>query len=227
MTRPDASLDDLPELASGEASEQTRLLIREAVMNDLAPATAATLSTRAGGVVVMALVVMAAGVASTGAHGMQRALGAPMVVGVGALLAATAVMALAFAPRWSSFARGKQLTALMASLLLGWTLLLWQAHAPDTLHAIFTPTAGGCLLRGALCGVVALGGLLWIWRRSDPWTPRLSGALIGTVAGLVAAAGLTMACGSDHAGHLLWGHWLMLPVGAIAGVLLAPYTLRP
>jgi len=83
---------------------------------------------------------------------------------------------------------------------------------------------------GAICfGVGALmsGGAMLLWRRTDPLTPGLSGALIGLVGGMGSALGMGVACPSHEAWHLCVSHGVVVAslvvLGAAAGRrLLAP-----
>jgi hypothetical protein len=88
--------------------------------------------------------------------------------------------------------------------------------------------AGATIAMAARCGLVALivGGLsaiftVAIWRRTDPFTPRFSGALAGLSGGLIGAAVVALACPSGEAWHLGVGHGLstlcLASVGWLAG----------
>jgi hypothetical protein len=69
--------------------------------------------------------------------------------------------------------------------------------------------------------------MMWVWRRADPWSPRVTGAFIGAASGCIATAGVSVACTMQHAGHLMLGHWLAVPLLALAGALVARRTLAP
>lgn len=79
------------------------------------------------------------------------------------------------------------------------TLPLSRFLQEDT-HA---PTCG---LFTLMFGAAAAGGTLLVWRRTDPLTPGLSGALAGLCGGLAAAAGIGVACPSHEAWHLWLAH---------------------
>jgi hypothetical protein len=77
---------------------------------------------------------------------------------------------------------------------------------------------------GAVCfGVGALmsGGAMLLWRRTDPLTPGLSGALLGLVGGMGSALGMGVACPSHEAWHLCVSHGVVVAslvvLGAAAG----------
>ncbi len=68
---------------------------------------------------------------------------------------------------------------------------------------------------------------MWVWRKTDPWTPRLSGALIGACAGIIASTSVGIVCAAGHGGHVLVGHWLVVPLLAIAGFAVSRRVLAP
>ncbi|HYJ09748.1 MAG TPA: NrsF family protein [Polyangiaceae bacterium] len=88
-------------------------------------------------------------------------------------------------------------------------------------HAIVC--AGVALLFGALVA----GGALFAWRRTDPYTPGISGALIGVVAGLATGSGMTVACGSHEAFHACFAHGLVVFALAALGFGFGRRMLSP
>jgi hypothetical protein len=84
-----------------------------------------------------------------------------------------------------------------------------------------------CGIHSILFGSLSMASLLWVWRRTDPFTPRLSGALMGLAGGLVGAIALDMVCASREAWHLWLGHGAALLVMVLAGWLLGRRCLTP
>lgn len=90
------------------------------------------------------------------------------------------------------------------------------------------------VLKSLPCGSVALGsgaivsgGIMMLWRHTDPFSPGLSGALVGLLGGLAGAVGVGFACPSAEGWHMCVGHGLtvtaLVTVGWLAGKrLLAP-----
>jgi hypothetical protein len=76
--------------------------------------------------------------------------------------------------------------------------------------------AVSCGLISLFLGALVSGGVLLLWRGTDPLTPGTSGALVGLVGGLGAAVGVGIACPSHEAWHLGCSHGL----GVIALVFL-------
>jgi hypothetical protein len=72
-----------------------------------------------------------------------------------------------------------------------------------------------CSLHALGAGVLISGAILLLWRRTDPFTPGLTGALVGLVGGLAGAIGVSLACPSTEGWHLWLGHGF-----AILGVVL-------
>jgi hypothetical protein len=83
---------------------------------------------------------------------------------------------------------------------------------------------------GALClvvGALVTGAVLLLWRRTDPLTPGISGALAGLTGGMGSALAFGVACPSHEAWHLGFSHGLVVVGlvilgGAVGRRLLAP-----
>jgi hypothetical protein len=79
----------------------------------------------------------------------------------------------------------------------------------------------GCGLHALLFGAIAAAGTLFVWRRTDPITPGVSGMLAGLVGGLAGASAIGVACPSGETWHLWVGHGATILVlgglGFIAG----------
>ena len=76
--------------------------------------------------------------------------------------------------------------------------------------------AVSCGLGSLFLGALVSGGVLLLWRGTDPLTPGLSGMLVGLVGGLGGAVAIGIACPSHEAWHLGCSHGL----GVIALVFL-------
>ncbi|HEV8549451.1 MAG TPA: hypothetical protein VGQ57_10490, partial [Polyangiaceae bacterium] len=71
------------------------------------------------------------------------------------------------------------------------------------------------------------GGVMLLWRGTDPLTPGISGALLGLVGGMGSALGMGIFCPSHEELHSLVSHGLVLASlvvlgGAVGRRLLAP-----
>jgi hypothetical protein len=69
-----------------------------------------------------------------------------------------------------------------------------------------------CAAHALVFGLLATAALIAIWRKTDPFSPGLSGAVAGLGGGLVGAIALDMTCASREAWHLWLGHGLTLVV---------------
>jgi hypothetical protein len=87
--------------------------------------------------------------------------------------------------------------------------------------------AAGCGIVALLFGALIAGGALVAWRRTDPYNPGLSGAVIGTVAGLASGSGMSIACGSHELLHSCLAHGAIVFVLALAGFGLGRRFLAP
>jgi len=77
---------------------------------------------------------------------------------------------------------------------------------------------------GAFCfgvGAIMSVGVMLLWRRTDPLTPGISGALLGLVGGMGSALGMGIACPSHETWHVLVSHGVVVAalvlLGAAAG----------
>lgn len=112
---------------------------------------------------------------------------------------------------------------------LAFVVLAWIAYA------VMPPVAAGsahvstpaCLVRGMMLALIPMTVLVVLWRRTDPFTPRLTGAIIGGWAGLTGTIGLTMACPSTDLAHIIVGHGAAIIGGALIGSLLGRRLLSP
>ncbi|HSS37891.1 MAG TPA: NrsF family protein [Polyangia bacterium] len=76
-----------------------------------------------------------------------------------------------------------------------------------------------CLVLGVGTGGLMLFAALMSWRRSDPVTPRATGAAFGAGAGLGSALLVDLWCPVAYVPHLLLGHVLPIAILALAGAL--------
>jgi hypothetical protein len=85
----------------------------------------------------------------------------------------------------------------------------------------------GCGGVALLMGALVAGGALFAWRRTDPYTPGISGALIGVVAGLASGSGMTVACSSHEMFHACFAHGLVVFALAALGFGFGRRLLAP
>jgi hypothetical protein len=85
----------------------------------------------------------------------------------------------------------------------------------------------GCGLITFLFGAFASGCVIAIWHRTDPLTPRLSGALAGLVGGLTGAVAVGCACPSQEGWHLWLAHGLTVVALVCLGGLVGRRWLSP
>lgn len=126
--------------------------------------------------------------------------------------------------------------ALRLALLFGLpTLFIGYLAFISTEHFAFSKfvqgySGGHAVVCGGLAllfGALVAGGALFAWRRTDPYTPGISGALIGVVAGLATGSGMTVACGSHEAFHACFAHGLVVFALAALGFGFGRRLLAP
>jgi hypothetical protein len=82
-----------------------------------------------------------------------------------------------------------------------------------------------CLVLGVGTGGLMLFAALMSWRRSDPLTPRATGAAFGAGAGLASALLVDLWCPVAYVPHLLLGHVLPIAILSLAGALIGGRVL--
>lgn len=117
---------------------------------------------------------------------------------------------------------------LLGILALG-TLLVFASLAESFAHwdgGVKIPFLH-CTTHSLITGAVALSALLWIWRRTDPFSPSLTGGLLGASSGIVGALAVTLVCTNREGFHLLLSHGLTTTALAICGAWIGRRTLTP
>jgi hypothetical protein len=126
--------------------------------------------------------------------------------------------------------------AVQLALVLGVPLLFTSYLAlVSTEHFAFAQFAQGrsgahvvaCSAVALLFGVLVTGGALIAWRRTDPYNPGLSGAIVGTVAGLATGSGMNVACASHEMCHAVVAHGLVVVALGLFGYGLGRRLLSP
>lgn len=84
-----------------------------------------------------------------------------------------------------------------------------------------------CGIHALLFGAWASIALFALWRHTDPFSPRLTGALTGLSGGLVGAVALDMTCTNSEAWHLWLGHGATLLAFIIVGWFAGRKWLAP
>lgn len=87
--------------------------------------------------------------------------------------------------------------------------------------------AAGCGTVALFMGAIIAGGALVAWRRTDPYNPGLSGAIIGMVAGLASGSGMSIACGSHELIHSCLAHGAIVFALSLAGFGIGRRLLSP
>ncbi len=211
-----------------EPGEALRLAIRASLLKDDPPiAKPRSLSARVSlvlGVVALAVGLAAPMVGKKKAYPPFADVVPPVVVAV--LVLASSLVG-AFSPSLDRrlSARGRHVMAWV--LVATWLSYLVIAAHPIAWRGALEPAALVCWARALLSGGLAGGAAMWLFRRSDPWSPGLTGALIGASVGCVGAAAVGLGCPGAELGHLLVGHGLIVPLLMVAGFFVGRRALKP
>ncbi len=94
-------------------------------------------------------------------------------------------------------------------------------------HGAYAAHAVRC---GAICfavGAVMSGGVMLLWRRSDPLTPGISGAFLGLLGGMGSALGMGIACPSHEGWHVCVSHGVVVASLVVLGAAAGRRMLAP
>lgn len=120
-------------------------------------------------------------------------------------------------------------SALVVLLLLGlFTSLasLSTRFLPSMVATPFTDLLR-CGSSATLAGGIVSLGMLLVWRRTDPFDPGVTGALVGLLGGLAGALTLGEVCPNHEAWHLLLGHGSAALFVTLLGMLVGRRWLAP
>jgi hypothetical protein len=127
--------------------------------------------------------------------------------------------------------RGMRLAILLAVPVLFMAYLALFATERFTFANFVRGYSGGHALG---CGLVALflgglvaGGALFAWRRTDPYNPGISGAMIGMFGGIASGVGMSVACPSHEAFHACFAHGIGVFALALLGFGFGRRLLTP
>jgi hypothetical protein len=120
---------------------------------------------------------------------------------------------------------------ILLGALLALVAIFFVEYAEAFNSSIQTPpgmaSALRCAEHGLIRGGLGLALLVGIWRRTDPFSPRLSAGLLGFAAGLLGVLATTLACRSHEGWHLMIGHALVVALCSGLGFLLGERFLSP
>lgn len=84
-----------------------------------------------------------------------------------------------------------------------------------------------CGIMSSVVGAIASAGMFYVWRASDPFSPRLSGVVLGLAGGIAGALVAGFVCPGQDAWHVVLGHGLSLVVLAVLGAAVGRRVLSP
>lgn len=235
-----SEMDDLPwsELGKNEAihgpCSKVSAKIRAECTRDLCPSRNLSLRSRLVISVFFSMGLMGALVLLFGHHAEPPAalrtalLGA---VGWGVVMLSVLVVGFAKPPGKRGSLRLRIAIAFgLPVLFFGY--LLFTGQPGESLgdfvgHGESTWRATECGLFSLAIGGLSSAGVLFAWRRTDPLTPRLSGALAGLVGGLGAALAVGLACPTTDKLHLVFSHGIVVVAFTVLGALVGRRLMTP
>lgn len=87
--------------------------------------------------------------------------------------------------------------------------------------------ASACAGHSLVSGVVGCTALLFLWRRTDPFSPGLTGSLLALLGGAVGTTSVGLICENTEGLHLTVAHGVGLVVFAVVGLFVGKKWLSP
>jgi hypothetical protein len=142
-----------------------------------------------------------------------------------------ALLAVGFSPKLANF----RLWRIMIVIGLPVMFYLYIAYNSSTLSSLAaflgSPThctrAAQCGVSASILGAVGALGLMFMLRGSDPYCPRLSGAVLGLMGGVLGALSTGIVCPGQAVWHTVLGHGLSLVAVTLVGAGVGRRILAP
>jgi hypothetical protein len=84
-----------------------------------------------------------------------------------------------------------------------------------------------CAGHSLISGVLVASALMFFWRRSDPFSPGLTGAFLGLLGGALGTFGVELVCAHDEGLHITLAHGASILVLALVGTFIGRKWLSP
>lgn len=227
MTSPSTS--PFRELASRAELPAAHVLaaLQDELANDAAPRRARSLSTR----VSFSVFALLLGVSVSALSQLQRRPETVVLAAAALGVGATVLLLAGAIPTGRSgmgvFTR-RALVALLTAVLFS-TLALQADHflGLSEMETQHYHRAIACHVHALVTGMAASCALLFLWRRSDPFSPGVTGAFLGFVGGAVGTLSVGLICSNHEGVHLTVGHGLSTLVLTILGAYAGRKWLTP
>lgn len=203
-----STVDPFAELAAKASAPSERVLtaLREEVRADKAPRSSISRAKRTG----FSVLALAIGFTLTTFKVAGHSPGVFLVALAACSLSVGALLFSGVIPGSGRTSAGTRRYLLGALAVATFTVLALKA---DHFLSYGQFADGECLMRTTHCasyallaGVIVSSGLMIIWRRTDPFSPGLTGALIGFLGGLIGTVSVSLSCRADEGIHLTLGH---------------------
>lgn len=205
--------------------------IRRACTSDLTPAASVSAPRR---LLLTALVAVAglSGLLAAGLHDQREPggdAGSALWAAVGWVSVVSVVIGIGVArpPGKRSGWRTRLLVATLVPVSFCVYLALASSETLPLDHALHDRGILGCGMYTLLTSAVVALGVMLPWRRTDPVSPGLTGALLGLGGGLVAATAASVVCPCREGWHLWLAHGASLVLVVLIGAWVGRRWLAP
>lgn len=222
--------DPFSELAARSAAPSERVLValREELKKDAEPRRTLSRGQRAalsGGALILGLTLTSVNALLNSPRAFLLAAAA-LSLSVGGLLLAGAVPG-----KSAGFGSNARRSLFFGLTIFAFTALALEAESFLSMREFLEPTstkhAAQCATHSLVGGVVGSTLLMFLWRRTDPFTPGLTGAGLGLLGGATGTMSVSLLCQSGEGMHLTLGHGVSLLLLTLAGVYCGRKWLTP
>ena len=181
-------------------------------------------------VIAVGLAPVAADLALRGVRPLGRPLGYLAFVAIGWFVLALAASVWALRPARGALGRPRPALVALAIGLPASLLLVSLVASSAFPEAVLEPLLGwrghlACMLIATGLSLAPIGALLWVFRRSDPVAPWISGAALGAVGASWAGAVLAVQCPHAEALHVALAHVGPIAASAVVGAVIGARVL--
>jgi hypothetical protein len=222
----DDPLGDLPWPDPVEPRAAVSDCIRQHCTKDLCRRRGMSAGRRVAASLLLSAITVAALTGLAAQNRPQETLRSAVLGAMGWAIVQTAVLMVGLARpagrRYSPFARAS-LAVVVPIAFLVYLAFASRSHVPAQVFAggQHAARALGCGVHALVVGAIVAGGMLLIWRGTDPSTPGLSGAIAGLVGGIGTAIAVGVVCPTEDTWHLWLAHGgtliAMMALAALAG----------
>lgn len=224
------SADPFSQLAARDPTPSDRVLV--ALREDLSRDNGPRRSSSRGARVALSAGALLLGLVLTSASAIKSAPSSLFVAGAALSLSVAGLLLAGAVPggRGRLGLYGRRLLVAVITIF-AFTALALQASSfltfGEFLDDASVKSVSACARHSLLSGVIGASALMFIWRRTDPFSPTLTGGLLGLFGGVLGTVSVGLLCNHGEGLHLTLGHGVSLVVLLVLGLIVGRRWLSP